>query len=192
MSNPIPTIENGAVALLCDFLDAKPRPEVRWYMNNVTMISESGVDILFLENGRYLFIARLTSAQRSASFHCEVVNANLDPNTPQRSPTTYTLSADLSPGELHLYRNETTVRGLKGEDVRFVYAAAFRTSGGASILILQCPPDVDTDGNTLVIQFNNLQNSGMTTCNLVGTTLVTVPTVELAIEVLGKDNGINR
>ena len=176
----------------CDFLDAKPRPEVKWYLNNNTVISESGPNVLFLENGRYLFIAELSSAQRSASFHCEVVNANLDPSTPLRSPTTYSLNADLPANTLEVYRNVSTVTGLMGENVRVVYAAASRrvsienNEDRAANLILQCR-GIASSGNALVIEFTNLQNSVETTCNLVGSIISPEPRVVLNFEVLGKE-----
>ena len=95
------TVVDGAVAMECDFLDARPRPQVQWVMNNLTTIDMDD-DILFLEGGRFLYIRSLTSQQRSSFFHCEVINAFLV-TMPQRSHTTYTLDGDIPPGILETY-----------------------------------------------------------------------------------------
>ncbi len=141
----MPTVLGGSVALECDYLDAKPSPEVEWFMNNGSMKIEEVPEqnqLLFLEGGRYLFIRTLTVAQRSAFFHCEVVNAYLG-TAPQRSPTTYYLSEDLPVDVLRVYRPVREVTAIPGQIVTVVYVAALATTGGVEApLVLSC--DIDT------------------------------------------------
>ena len=122
----------------CDFLEASPRPRIQWFMNNGTfpIAEETDQDeILFVENGRFLFIRVLTAQQRNSSFHCEVVNAFLG-TRPQRSPTTYTLDGNIPPNRLEIYIGDRSVTAIIGEPVRVVYAAA-RSSNDADLVA--CP-----------------------------------------------------
>ena len=123
----------------CDFLDASPRPQVQWVMNNVTTIDMDD-DILFLEEGRFLYIRSLTSQQRSSFFHCEVVNAFLG-TMPQRSPTTYTLEGDIPPGTLETYIGDRSVTAMLGEPVEVVLVAA--AGDGTAQVLLTCTQAVE-------------------------------------------------
>ena len=131
------TVVDGAVAMECDFLDASPSPQVQWVMNNVITIDVTD-DILFLEEGRFLYIRSLTSQQRGSSFHCEVVNAFLG-TMPQRSPTTYTLEGDIPSGILETYIGDRSVTAILGEPVEVVLvAAADGTLDQTAQVILTC------------------------------------------------------
>ena len=133
---------DGAVAMECDFLDASPRPQVQWVMNNVTTIDMDD-DILVLEGGRFLYIRSLTSQQRSSFFHCEVINAFLG-TMPQRSPTTYTLDGDIPPGILETYIGDRSVTAMLGEPVKVVLvAAADGTMDLTAQVLLTCTQAVE-------------------------------------------------
>ena len=152
---------NGAVAMECDFLDASPRPQVQWVMNNVTTIDMDG-DILFLEEGRFLYIRSLTSQQRGSFFHCVVVNAFLG-TMPQRSPTTYTLEGDIPPGILETYIGDRSVTAMLGEPVEVVLvAAAGRILDLTAQVLLTCTravedsPAMVTISNDVMATFTEL------------------------------------
>ena len=69
------TVVGGAVALLCDFHQGSPTPEVQWYAvgDPFDKVPENN-DVLYVDGGRYLFICQLTAAQRDRTFHCAVTN----------------------------------------------------------------------------------------------------------------------
>ena len=124
----------------CDFLEASPRPRIQWFMNNGTFPIAEEMDqdeVLFVEEGRFLFIRVLTAHQRNSSFHCEVVNAFLG-TQPQRSPITYTLGGDIPPNDLEIYIGDRSVTAIIGEPVRVVYAAA-RSSPGTNHVTCSYP-----------------------------------------------------
>ncbi len=126
------TIENGAVALECDFAASHPPPNVTWFANDVMMIQEVAESrtnrILFLEGGRYLFIQRLTAAQRMMRYHCVVNNFRDENGMPMRAPTTYTLTAGLANPGINLFKDLGSMVGAVGEPVDFVFAAAAAAS----------------------------------------------------------------
>ena len=137
----------------CDFLDASPRPQVQWVMNNVTTIDMTD-DILFLEEGRFLYIRSLTSQQRGSFFHCEVVNAFLG-TMPQRSPTTYTLDGDIPPGTLETYIGDRSVTAMLGEPVEVVLvAAADGTMDLTAQVLLTCTQAVENSPAIVTISNN--------------------------------------
>lgn len=139
------TVEGGAVAMECDFLDARPRPIVEWFMNNGSTAIVENTDqsqILFLDGGRFLFIRSLTSQQRSAFFHCEVANAFLG-TRPQRAPTTYTLTGVFPLNTVEAYLRDQSVTTTLGDPVTVVLAAASRTSAGSRAVSLSCTDAVE-------------------------------------------------
>ena len=156
----------------CDFLEASPSPLIKWFMNNGTfpIAEETNQDqVLFVEEGRFLFIRVLTARQRNSSFHCEVVNAFLG-TRPQKSPITYTLGGDIPPNTLETYIDDRSVTAIIGEPVRVVYAAATRSMAQIS---LSCNvQDTGTTlhlANNLVANFSGFDNVGQLniTCNII-------------------------
>lgn len=133
------TAEHGSVAMECDVLPAAPHPEIEWFMNNGNTPLEENNDILFLEEGRFLFLHPLTAVQRGSSFYCKVVNALLDTSMPRRSPTTYTLDGSIPLNTLEFYYKDRSVTAIQGEQVRVVLAAAASlTNGFAATIALTC------------------------------------------------------
>ena len=123
----------------CDVLPASPRPQIQWFNSGSIRIEEVGHDVIYLEDGRFLFIQRLTAMQRTSSFHCEVVNAFLDSSMPQRSPTTYTLEGSIPLNTLETYIGDRSVTVTLGEPVQVVLAAAFPlTNGQSGQIVLTC------------------------------------------------------
>ena len=157
----IATVQGGAVALECDFQDARPVPDVNWYMDN-------GTDAIGA--GRYLFISSLTAEQRAAQFHCEVTNALLS-STPRRAPTIYTLSEDIAEGESIVYELSTSYITEVGSTLDVQYAAAFRAAGETtgSPLAVICSSDLYS-GNGLQGTFSGFTTTGNMnfTCSVVG------------------------
>ena len=130
----------------CDVLPASPRPQIQWFISihlgsriSTSLIREEIYDVLYLEEGRFLFIRELTAEQRRSSFHCEVVNAFLDSSMPQRSPTNYTLEGSIPPNTLETYIGDRSVTVTLGEPVQVVLAAAFPlTNGQSGQIVLTC------------------------------------------------------
>ena len=158
---PIATVQEGAVALECDFQDARPVPDVNWYMDN-------GTDVIGV--GRYLFICSLTPEQRAAQFHCEVTNALLS-STPRRAPTIYTLSEDIPENELIVYELPTSYITEVGSTLAVQYAAAYLEAGettGRELAVL-CSTDVYS-GNGLQGTYSGFTTTGDMSfpCSVVG------------------------
>ena len=190
------TVENGAVAMECDFLDASPRPQVQWVMNNVSTSPIDMTDnILFLEEGRFLYIRSLTSPQRGSFFHCEVVNAFLG-TMPQRSPTTYTLEGDIPSDTLETYIGDRSVTAILGEPVEVVLVAA--AGDEMAQVLLTCTqavlnsPAMVTISNDVMAMFTGLPdvegNRQMNfTCDItVLRSLVPDSTVTYSFNIVGK------
>ena len=161
----------------CDFLEASPRPRIQWFMNNGTfpIAEETDQDeVLFVEEGRFLFIRVLTVQQRNSSFHCKVVNAYLG-TRPQRSPTTYTLDEDIPPNTLEIYIGDRSVTAIIGEPVRVVYAAA-QSSNGRNLVTCRGVDTVVTSGVvvTFTVSDELRQPLNVNCCVSVNTTLTTV------------------
>ena len=148
---PVATVLGGAVALECDFQDARPVPDVNWYMGN-------GTDVIGV--GRYLFISTLTAEQRAAQFHCEVTNARLS-STPRRAPTIYTLSEDIPEDEYIVYELPTSYITEVGSTLDVQYATAYLEAGettGRELAVL-CSTDLYS-GNGLQGTFSGFTTTG--------------------------------
>ena len=159
----IATVQGGAVALECDFLAARPVPDVNWYMDN-------GTDVIGV--GRYLFISTLTAEQRAAQFHCEVTNALLS-STPRRAPTIYTLYEDIPEDELIVYELPTSYITEVGSTLDVQYAAAFRAAGETTgrELAVSCLAMLAThSGNGLQGTFSGFTTTGDMSfpCSVIG------------------------
>lgn len=136
----MPTVLNGAVAMECDVLDARPKPEILWFRNNdpTPVVKERG--ILYFEGGRFLFIPQLTPLQRMSSYHCEVANA-YPFLTHVRAPTTYLLDGNIPSFTLKVYRPVDELNyAVLGEEVTYVYPAASVDRDGinAMKIVLTC------------------------------------------------------
>ena len=119
------TLDDGDVALECHVGDANPPPQIRWHDGNgiLTEIT-TGNRLRFLDNGRYLLIGQLTTAQVDTDYHCEVTNARLYETV--TSPTTYDLVPNLGDNEYMIYKkliNKTVLVGDTVKRVEFSYIA---------------------------------------------------------------------
>ena len=189
----------ASVALECDVLDARPEPEIQWFLSNEqTPIAEETINdqILYLHNGRYLYIRILTAVQRMGEFHCEVVNAFLS-HAPIRAPTTYVLTGDLTDHfvltvytPLHDLINVTL-----GETVKYVFAAATPGPTGANQpLGIHCPrkekgPNINIQGLSLTItglRGDNITGLQTIHCLVVGTLIFPLPTLDLTFQITRK------
>lgn len=172
MSNTtqIPTAEQGAVSLRCDYLDAIPVPVVEWYMND-DLIQESS-SIRYVNNGQYLYIAALTADQRTAQYHCVVTNHG----NSQRAPTTYSLASSITADELIVYKElePFTVELPPGSSVNVQYAAAYRSSGASTGTLLSAicnaPAPVVYSGNGLIGTVSGFSTAGVVEipCSIIG------------------------
>lgn len=78
-------------------VSANPPPQYRWYRDGVEIDEIRPSNALrFLEGGRYLFIARVSAADLSSTFRCEVTNAFVFQSV--MAPTTYRLVDNLTRG----------------------------------------------------------------------------------------------
>lgn len=156
----LPTVLNGAVAMECDVLDARPKPEIRWFADTnprpIVEVKKQN-QILYLDDGRYLYIRTLTPMQRMMSYHCEIRNAFLSP-TSVRAPTTYVLDGNILSFTLAEYRSADELNyAILGEPVTYVYAAAQAGEDGitATSLIVSCtrnlPPGTMVSVSTDVV-----------------------------------------
>ena len=183
MDISIETVVGGAVALECDFSASNPSPVVQWFADGSTRIEEDLDDnsVLYLEGGRFLFIRRLTAAQRMMRYHCEVINEN---GTSVRAPTTYTLNTDLANAGLTEYRGLGSKVGGIGQQLRFVYAATSRDeSGNFEVFAITCPSTLFT---TFTVENTYIVTATLTaaaadetevtiTCQLIGSSFLFTP-----------------
>ena len=110
------------VALECCVQDANPPPQIRWHDGNGVLTEVMTNNRLrFLDNGRYLLIRDLTTAQVNTNYHCEVINARLHETV--RSPTTYELVPNLDNNEYIIYKELINKTTLVGNTVEFSYIA---------------------------------------------------------------------
>lgn len=136
----LPTIVDGSVGLLCDFLAGNPSPTIRWYADGILVgeFVSSSRAILYVENGRYLYIQKLTAIQRSRQYYCEARNLLLN-NTIMRSPTTYDLAVDLPIGGFWLYKEFGVIEAEVGILAISIYiGAARRNDGTQTDVIASC------------------------------------------------------
>ena len=142
----IRTVEGGGVALECDFEPSNPAPQVVWRANGGLIVEDpNGLEILYLEEGRFLYIRRLTAQQRliTLRYYCEVTNFR-DENgvMPIRAPTTYTVDVDLQLNTLVVYKELGTQLAGVGDLVKFYYVYGIRNQAGNFQTIgFECPPD---------------------------------------------------
>ena len=152
----VATGENGNVALECRVRDASPPPQIQWFDENDMPLTEVTTNNLlrFLDNGRYLLIRTLTTAQVNTNYYCSVTNVRF--HETMRSPTTYDLDPTLGSNEIMIYksfvdRTLTLVGGGPGT-VQWSYIAGAGT--GVTIFGLvtcQRRQTAPTPGQTLIL-----------------------------------------
>ena len=101
----VATGANGNVALECRVRDANPPPQMQWFDENDMPLTEVTTNNLlrFLDNGRYLLIRTLTTAQVNTNYYCSVTNVHF--HETMRSPTTYDLDPTLGSNEIMIYKS---------------------------------------------------------------------------------------
>ena len=119
----VTTGDNGDVALECRVGYANPPPQIEWFHGNETLTEFATNNTLrFLDNGHYLLIRGLTTAQTSTNYyHCEVTNARLHERV--RSPTTYNLKFNLGRNDVVVYKMFENKVTLVNETVELSFIA---------------------------------------------------------------------
>ena len=110
----------AAVAIECRVRDANPPPLIRWRDLNgpLTKVTASN-RLCFLDNGRYLLINQLTTAQVSTTYSCEVTNARLHETI--RSPTIFTLVNNVGANDFMIYKRFVNRTVLVGDIIELSY-----------------------------------------------------------------------
>ena len=67
----VATIVDGAVTLECDIRAANPAPTIVWFANTNEFDPVLPSDVLYVDEGRYLFILELSDSQRNQQYYCE-------------------------------------------------------------------------------------------------------------------------
>ena len=147
----VATIVDGAVTLECDIRAANPAPTIVWFANTNEFDPVLPSDVLYVDEGRYLFIRELSDSQRNQQYYCEARGLLLN-NTIERSPITYTLTDQIPTGTLMRYRADlgTTVFKVGDPTLRLPYALAARESDGSigTAVVTGCTSD-DIDDNQI-------------------------------------------
>lgn len=94
----------GTVAIECRVRDANPPPQIVWVDGSGTTLTEDrrNNQLRFLDNGRYLLIRQLTTAQVNTNYQCEVTNARLHETV--RNNIMYDLVPTLGANETVIYK----------------------------------------------------------------------------------------
>ena len=110
------------VALECQVAESNPPPQIRW-LGNGNPLTEETLDNRrrFLDNGRYLLIRQLSTAELSVNYQCQVTNARL--HGAETSPTTYTLANNIGTNEFRIYKRFIDRTILRGTTVELSYIA---------------------------------------------------------------------
>ena len=190
----IDTILGGAAAIKCDVLDAAPDPEIEWFSDETRVFSGPSASsmIVYVDDGRYLYIRSLTGAQRGAKYHCEV--ANKLGNQRAVSPTTYSLTGDIEAGVVTEYRPLEPVfirLGYTDETPVYYPAAIPRADGAASSLGIVCPSNSNFSSlsSGLLINFRSRFTDVVEfdlTCVLTGTPIIPIPEIKFKFVITGK------
>ena len=110
----------SAVTIECRVRDANPPPIIRWRDQSGPLTGNTANNQLrFLDNGRYLLIRQLTTAQVSTNYHCAVTNARLHETVP--SPTTYDLVPNLGANDFMIYKRFLNRTVLVGDTFELSY-----------------------------------------------------------------------
>ena len=149
----VATIVGGAVTLECDIRASNPAPTIVWFANTNEIDPVLPNDVLYVDEGRYLFIRVLTNTQRNQQYYCEARGLLLN-NTVVRSPITYTLTGEIPVGTLMRYRPDlgTTVFKVGDPLLRLPYGLAARESDGSLgvAVVTGCTSD-DIDDNQISV-----------------------------------------
>ena len=115
--------DDDTVALECHVRDANPTPQIRWLRNGVPLMQrETNNELRFLDNGRYLLMRELTTAQvMGQNYTCQVTNARLHEMV--TSPTIYTLVDNIVANEFMIYKRLMNRTILSGDTVEMSYIA---------------------------------------------------------------------
>ena len=108
------------VALKCLVADSNPPPQIQW-LGNGSPLTEVFTNnrLRFLDNGRYLLIRELGTAQLSVNYQCQVTNACLHEMV--TSPTTYNLVNNVGTNEFKIYKRLIDRTILRGTTVELLY-----------------------------------------------------------------------
>ena len=131
----------GTVAIECRVRDANPPPQIVWVDGSGTTLTENRINnqLRFLDNGRYLLIRQLTTAQVNTNYQCEVTNARLHETV--HNNIMYDLVPTLGANETVIYKgliNRTIQSGTTieysfiataGRDVSFGLLSTCERSG---------------------------------------------------------------
>ena len=111
------------VALECYVGDANPPPQIRWLRNGMPLIEQMANNRLrFLDNGRYLLIRELTTANvTGVNYQCQVTNARLHEMV--TSSTMYTLVDNIGTNQFRIYKRLINRTILSGDTVEMSYVA---------------------------------------------------------------------
>ena len=133
----VATGTQAAVALECHVGDANPPPQIRWLGNGITLTEDKANNRLrFLDNGRYLLIGQLTTAEVNTNYQCEVTNARLHETV--RSPTTYDLVDNVGTNNFMIYKKLINRTMLVGKTVEISYIAGAGSGVNPFGLIGRC------------------------------------------------------
>ena len=110
------------VAVECLVGESNPPPQIIW-LGNGNPLAEITLNnqLRFLDNGRYLLIRQLASAQLNTSYQCQVTNARL--HEMETSPTTYNLVNNIGTNEFKIYKRLIDRTVLRGTTVELSYIA---------------------------------------------------------------------
>ena len=110
------------VAIECPVRDANPPPQIRWRDGNGVLTEDTTNNRLrFLDNGRYLLIRQLATAQVNTDYHCEVTNARFDEVI--SDSTTFDLVPNLGTTNFTIYKRLINRTILVGGTVEMSYIA---------------------------------------------------------------------
>ena len=117
----VTTGDQADVAIQCPVRDANPPPQIRWVDGSGRTLTENKANnqLRFLDNGHYLLMRELTTAQVNTNYQCEVTNARLQEVI--RSPTTFDLVPNLGANKFMIYKELMNRTILVGETVEMSY-----------------------------------------------------------------------
>ena len=114
--------DDDDVALECLVAESSPSPQIKW-LGNGNPLTEITLNNRrrFLDNGRYLLIRELSTAQLNTNYQCQVTNARL--HEMETSPTTYNLVDNIGANEFKVYKRFIDRTILRGTTVELSYIA---------------------------------------------------------------------
>lgn len=120
------TVEGGAVSLICDVRGSNPtNPQIEWFADDVLLVEDLvNNTLLYLNDGRNLYIQTLSAAQRMMRYHCELITFE---GVRMRNPDTYVLTQNIFGSGILEYFGLSSggiILAEVGVPVQFVYAAA--------------------------------------------------------------------